>query len=229
MSDTAVTVRRIPGWALPLFLALAVGCLVASIFLPLPWSKSRGQQHSTPPAAIELPDFTLTERSGTPVSKADLRGKVWVASFVFVRCSGPCPTVSATMSRLQTDLDLANRPDLRLVTFTIDPDRDTPDELKKYAERYRAHPDRWLFLTGEEEAVHQLAKQGFKVGVDRSANPNPVEGQEFDHSTRLAVVDKQGRVRGYFDGYRGPNDVEGTGYEESLAALKETVRGLLAE
>jgi cytochrome oxidase Cu insertion factor (SCO1/SenC/PrrC family) len=229
MAETAVKPRRLPGWVLPVFLVLAVGCLVASIVLPLPWSKRSSRDFPETPLGIDLPEFTMTERTGTPVSKADLKGKVWVASFVFVRCTGPCPTVTATMARLQADLDLANQPDLRLVTFTVDPDRDTPDELKKYAAQYRAHPDRWLFLTGKEDEIHRLAKEGFKIGVDRSTNPNPVEGQEFDHSTRLAVVDREGRVRGYFDGYRGPNDVDGKGYEESYSALKEAVRGLLAE
>lgn len=229
MADTMVNPRRLPGWVLPVFLVLAIGCLVAAVSLPLPWSKSRSRQSEPTPPALELPEFALTERSGTPVSKADLRGTVWVASFVFVRCTGPCPSVTATMARLQADLDLANQPDLRLVTFTVDPDRDTPDELKKYAERYRADPHRWLFLTGPEAEIHRLAKDGFKIGVDRSANPKPVEGQEFDHSTRLAVVDRQGRVRGHFDGYRGPHDEDGKGYEASYAALREAVRGLLAE
>src|SRR5207302_2885545 len=71
-----------------------------------------------------LPDFKLTERSGRPVAKADLAGKVWVASFVFTRCNGPCPAVTATVARLQAEL--AGEPDVRFVTFTADPARDDP-------------------------------------------------------------------------------------------------------
>ena len=182
-----------------------------------------------PADAFTVTPFAMTERSGKPVSNEDLQGKVWVASFVFVRCSGPCPSVTATMARLQSELDLANTPDLRLVTFTIDPERDTPDELKKYAERYSAHPDRWLFLTGKEDEIHRLAKNGFKLGVDRSQSPHPPEGQEFDHSTRLVVIDKAGRVRGFFDGFQGPNDVDGKQYAERFARMKEMVTDLLKE
>src|SRR5262249_7015201 len=86
-----------------------------------------------------LPDFSLSERGGGTVSKADLRGKVWVASFVFTRCAGSCPQVAGTLSRLQRELP--DRPDLLLVTFTVDPERDDPGELARYAERYHADPN----------------------------------------------------------------------------------------
>ena len=180
-------------------------------------------------AGADLPDFTFTERNGQPVSKADLRGKVWVASFVFVRCTGPCPSVTATMARLQAELDLARQPDLRLVSFTVDPDRDTPGELKKYADKFHADASRWLFLTGKEADVHQLATNGFQVLAKRSPLEKPKEGQEFDHSTYLMVVDKQGRIRGRFEGFRGEHDPDGQHYEASLGRLKETVGALLRE
>jgi protein SCO1 len=210
--------------ATPIMLLLAVGSFVAALVLPLPWAKKEPT-----PEPFVVPPFALTERSGKPVSNADLTGKVWVAAFVFTRCSGPCPSVSATMARLQSELDLANQPDLRLVTFTVDPDRDTPDELKKYADHFRAHPDRWLFLTGKEAELHRLARDGFKIAADRTQNPKPEAGQEFDHSTKLAVVDKKGHVRGYYDGYPGKHDEGRKGYEESVAELKKAVAGLLKE
>jgi cytochrome oxidase Cu insertion factor (SCO1/SenC/PrrC family) len=230
MGDAVTKHRRATVWLLPVLLAAGVASLAVAVFLPPPgsrtWTHGPGE---TGPVAFDLPDFTLTERSGKPVSKADLQGKVWVASFVFTRCTGPCPSVTGTIARLQADLDLANRPDLRLVTFTVDPDRDTPDELKKYATHFHAHPDRWLFLTGPEADVHKLAKDGFKIAAARSASPTPPEGQEFDHSTKIAVVDKKGRVRGYFDGYRGPNDDGGAKYAESYEHLKQAVTALLSE
>ena len=114
-----------------------------------------------PEIAYPVPEFAFVERGGKTVTKADLLGKVWVASFVFTRCSGPCPAVTATVARLQSEL--AHEPNVRFVTFTIDPDRDTPDELKKYADRFRADPERWLFLTGKEAIVHELATSGFKL------------------------------------------------------------------
>jgi protein SCO1 len=178
---------------------------------------------------IPAPEFALTERSGTTVTRDDLKGKVWVASFVFTRCPGPCPQVSATMARLQKELDLKNAPDLRLVTFTVDPERDTPNELKGYANRYQADPEKWLFLTGPSEAeLHKLLVDGFKVTAQRSKSAKP--GDEFDHSSRLAVVDKAGIIRGYFDGMRaGSGPDETADFEDNLLQLKEKVARLLNE
>jgi cytochrome oxidase Cu insertion factor (SCO1/SenC/PrrC family) len=189
----------------------------------------------TPPARVPgaaaddlrfpLPDFRLTERSGKAVAKADLAGKVWVASFVFTRCSGPCPAVTATVARLQAEL--AGEPNVRFVTFTVDPDRDDPGELKKYADRYRADPEKWLFLTGQEAEIHALMTDGFKLGVARRPDPKP--GDEFDHSTRLAVVDKAGTVRGYFDGMPANWDEGGSLFEDGLKQLKAKVAELARE
>jgi len=144
-------------------------------------------------------DFALTERDGSTVHKADLLGKVWVASFVFTRCTGPCPQVTSTMARLQQDLP-ADRDAIRLVTFTVDPDHDRPDELKRYAGAFGADPKRWLFLTGKEADIHQLLREGFRVPVQANAGEERRPGNEVMHSPRLVVVDKKGHVRGYFDG-----------------------------
>lgn len=226
-TDNITRPNRLPRWALPVLLMIGVASFAAALVLPLPWKKATPEP--APADAFEVRPFALQERSGKPVSNDDLKGKVWVASFIFTRCSGPCPSVTGTVARLQSELDLANTPDLRLVTFTVDPDRDTPDELKKYADRFRAHPDRWLFLTGQEDEIHRLAKDGFKLGVNRSENPSPPAGQEFDHSTRLVVIDKAGRVRSFFDGFQGPNDPEGKRFNEGFDQLKETVAALLKE
>jgi len=178
---------------------------------------------------IPAPAFQMTERLGKPVALDDLKGKVWVASFVFTRCSGPCPQVSATMARLQKELNLKEIGDLRLVTFTVDPDRDTPNDLKEYANRYQADPEKWLFLTGlPEEELHKLLKEGFKVSAQRSSSLKA--GEEFDHSSRLAVVDKKGVIRGYFDGVRSSSSTHADAdFEENLQRLKEKVAELLGE
>src|SRR5436305_12953744 len=83
----------------------------------------------SPDLDFPVGSFSLTERSGKTVTDADLKGKVWVASFVFTRCTGPCPQVTATIARLQRELP--DRPDLRLVTFTVDPGRDAPMDLRR--------------------------------------------------------------------------------------------------
>ncbi len=190
-----------------------------------PSSTTARKNNRHPDISYPIADFTLTERSGKKVHRSDLLGKVWIASFVFTRCTGPCPQVTATMARLQQELE--NKPEIKLVTFTVDPNRDDPAELRKYAEHFRADKDRWWFLTGKEEEIHHLLQDSFKIGITR--NPKATEpGQEFDHSTRLVVVDRHGNVRGY---YRGIADPETQGNDPALEAdlkkLKEKINELL--
>jgi protein SCO1 len=97
--------------------------------------------------AIDVPDFTLTERSDRLVSKADLHGKVWVACFFFTRCNTACPQITATMSRLQERLHKAGLDDVILVSISVDPEHDTQEVLTKYAAAREADANRWLFLT----------------------------------------------------------------------------------
>lgn len=164
----------------------------------------------------QVADFTLTERSGKQVQHADLHDKVWVAAFVFTRCAGPCTQISGSMARLQKEL--ADEKDVVLVSFTVDPDYDTPEVLRDYAQRFGAEPDRWLFLTGKREAMHQLIRESFHLGVEK-ATGTPQAGNEVVHSSRLAVVDRRGEIRGYYDG-KDEND---------LARLKTKVAELVKE
>lgn len=175
-----------------------------------------------------LGDFALTERNGRPVSNADLKGKVWVAGFIFTRCSGPCPQVTGTMARLQKELNLAGESDLRLVTFTVDPARDDPDELKSYAARYDAHPERWLFLTGKQEEIHELLLKQFRLAV--SENPEKKPGDEFSHSTRLVLIDRRGHKRGYYEGMPlAPSEDAERAFQTNLTKLRQAVTALLRE
>lgn len=202
-----------------LFLVHSLGCAPAA-------APTTGHVRATD-VAFPVPDFQLIDQSGKTVTRDDLKGKVWVGAFVFTRCSGPCPQVTATMARLQKELNLADTPDLRLVTFTVDPEKDTPNELKEYAARYQAHPDRWLFLTGMPEAdLHTMLVAGFKVSAQRSGSAKA--GEEFDHSSRLVVVDKHGTIRGYFDGLRhGPGDDADTDFEDNVRRIRSRVADLL--
>lgn len=115
------------------------------------------------PAYGSVPDFTLMERSGRPLPAGALRGKVWVATFIYTRCPDTCPLQSAEMARLQREFEAEE--DLRLVSVTVDPERDTPGVLSRYATRFGAHPDRWLFLTGDRAAIHRLVAEGFRLAV----------------------------------------------------------------
>lgn len=133
-------------------------------------------------------DFTLTDQNGESFeSPGQLDGKVWIADFFFTTCTGPCPRMSAWMARMQEDL--ADIPNLRFVSFTVDPENDTPEVLAEYAHRYRAQPGRWYLLTGPQETLHDLMRNQFLLGdVDMSRT----------HSTRFVLVDANGDVRGYY-------------------------------
>jgi len=116
-----------------------------------------------------LPNFLFVERSGRTVSLADFWGKVWIANFIYTHCTDTCPLQSARLAALQDDF--AGERDLRFVSITVDPARDTPKVLAKYAARYGADPDRWWFLTGEKQAIYALAQQGFYLSVEEPEKP----------------------------------------------------------
>lgn len=176
----------------------------------------------------KIAPFKFTERSGAEVSLEQLQGKTWLASFVFTRCTGPCPQVCATLARLQEQLK--NTPNLQIVTFTVDPERDNTRELDQYTANFQADPTRWWFLTGQEEDLHRLIKESFKLAVGKNPPELARPGMEFVHSPRIVLVDKKGSIRGYFDGT--PTDLEGKkidSYEPGIAKLIQSVKTLASE
>lgn len=138
------------------------------------------------PDYYAVPDFTLTAQDGREFRGRSLRGKIWVADFIFANCAGPCPRMTTLMSQIQRAT--AGIKDVHLVSFTVDPARDTPEALAAYGRRYDADFSRWTLLTGSRETLQMLKREAFKLG-DIEAN--------LDHSTRLVLVDRDGRIRGF--------------------------------
>ena len=138
-----------------------------------------------------VPDFTLIERSRRSVTRQDLAGQVWVADFIFTRCAGICPVMSSNMQKLQERLP----GEVRLVSFSVDPSNDTPEVLTEYAKRYNADADRWLFLTGDHQAMQKLSIDGFKLALDPSGG---TAAEPIIHSSRFVLIDRQGHIRGYY-------------------------------
>jgi protein SCO1/2 len=173
-------------------------------------------------------DFALTERSGRTVTNSDLRGKVWIASFLFTRCTSGCPQVSATIKQLQSDL--ARYPDVLFVTFTVDPEHDDPAELSRYADHFEADPQRWLFLTGKQERIYELLEKSFHLPAKQNEGEERKPGAEVTHSSKLVVVDRQGHLRGYFEGMRDARSPDpDADYQANMKKLKTTVVGLAYE
>jgi protein SCO1 len=136
-----------------------------------------------------VPEFTLINQDGKNFGSADLRGKIWIADFIYTTCPGPCPMISSRMSELQKPLE---KTDVHLVSFTVDPAKDTPQVLQTYAERLEAEPGRWDFLTGPQSTIYNLSRNGFKLAVGEEKGV-PI------HSTRMILVDRHGAIRGYYD------------------------------
>jgi protein SCO1/2 len=139
------------------------------------------------------PEFSLTDQNGKTVTRADLAGKVWIADFIFTNCAGTCPMLTDTMIRLQGALPK----EVHLVSFSVDPGRDTPDVLAAYAAKVEADKDRWHFLTGEKEKLYDLSIKGFKLALEDTGG---TDAEPITHSTRLVLVDKEGKIRGYYGG-----------------------------
>jgi len=147
---------------------------------------SPGEEQSTPaddsaaPPVRPLTKFTLTDQSGSPFDMRTLDGQVWVGSFFFTNCPGPCWQLNQALSTLQQTTDTG---DVKFISMTCDPDNDTPAALAKYAAHFKADPKRWTFLTGDLPVLKQIATS-FQVALEKET-----------HSDRAFVVDAQGKVR----------------------------------
>jgi protein SCO1 len=148
-----------------------------------------------------IPDFNLVDESGKIFSAKSLQGKIYVTSFFFTRCGTICPKITTQLSRVQ-DTFLGD-PEVQLLSISVDPKFDQPEKLAQYAKRFDANKDQWHFLTGEKKMIYPLVLKGFHVPLaDASeydaAIKNPDE--TFIHSERLVLVDKEGIIRGFYDG-----------------------------
>ncbi|MGA7161214.1 MAG: SCO family protein [Bacteroidota bacterium] len=177
-----------------LFLWGFLGFVIAAVIFSFLYTELKSPPKSSLPRLGIVPDFTLTERSGAKVPLSDLKGKAWIADFIFTNCGGNCPIMSSTMANFQEQLKTANN--VLLVSISVDPERDTPETLRDYADLYKASPSRWLFLTGEKDKIDYLTRQGFHLAVasDSGSTLEPII-----HSTMFVLVDREGVIRGYYD------------------------------
>lgn len=153
---------------------------------------------STLPVLGNVPAFALTEHTGQPITLNNLLGKIWVTNFFFTTCRSICPIMQDNMKEVQKAF--AGNPQVQIVSFTVDPERDTVTVLRDYASRKGAIPGKWSFVTGEKRAIYRLARQGFKLAADDV--PEELQGtrHDFIHSEKFVLVDAQGRIRGYYSG-----------------------------
>jgi protein SCO1/2 len=148
------------------------------------------------PTFWAAPNFKYATQDGDSLSSDDLRGKVYVADFIFTNCDGVCPNLSQAMSLIQLNFKDDDR--LRLVSFSVDPDRDSIPVLNAYAKRFGATSKKWYLLRGDKNVVWKMAEEGFKVPVVYT--PEGGAGNEFTHTEKMVLVDADGKIRGFYNG-----------------------------
>lgn len=158
----------------------------------------------------KLSEFTFLDRTGKKIGSTELKGQYWIADFFFTRCMGPCPLLTHTMAKLHTEFK--DRPDLKFVSFTVDPEYDTPKVLNTYAELYGADKNRWYFLRGDKTIVYKLITDGFQLAV----GPDETDPIQVVHSLSFVLIGKQGEILGRYN----------TNEPEMLAELRQRLRDL---
>jgi protein SCO1/2 len=167
------------------------------VLFGLPLGRSVVRRLPPPPPVLgTLPRFEMTDQRGQPFGTRELAGKVWVADFIFTNCQTMCPVLTQKMSEIGRRARHLG-PDFHLVSFSVDPERDTPPRLAEYAARHGADPHKWAFLTGSLAAIQAAVVDGFKIGVDRRKTAD--DFWEIVHGEHLVIVDRQLRIRGYFE------------------------------
>lgn len=150
---------------------------------------------------IQVPNFELTDQYGRQFSTERMNGNVTVTSFFFTRCGTVCPKISSELTRVQGVFKDKNN--VLLMSMSIDPKHDSVSVLNDYADKYEAVKDKWFFLTGDKKEIYDLAIKGFKLPVSDASEYNP-EIKDIDdtfiHSEKVLLIDKEGFIRGIYDG-----------------------------
>ena len=181
---------------------------IVAIFLAATYFIKEFDKDSVLPLIGTVPEFSFTDSHNETISKNEMIGKVWVADFIFTTCNMACPVMTGNMNLVHKAFK--ENDGVRIVSISVYPEYDTPEVLTEYASRYNANTDRWHFLTGPEELVKEIIKNGFKIG--------DYEDIIF-HSEKFALVDQQGQIRGYYNGMK----------TEEMTQLKTDIKKLLGQ
>jgi|TARA_Y100000994_G_scaffold239568_1_gene233310 protein SCO1/2 len=182
--------------------------VAVAIFLAITYIYKNTNEQDSLPVIGGIPNFEFVDSEGRDVGLSTLKGKVWVADFIFTTCTMACPIMTGNMNIIHKKYK--KNDDLRLVSISVYPEYDTPEVLKKYASQYEANTDTWHFLTGNESTVKEVIKDGFKIG--------DYEDIIF-HSEKFALVDRNGMIRAYYNGMKS----------EDMKKLKKDINNLLKQ
>lgn len=175
-----------------------------------------------PKVLLSLPQFTLTNQAGEPFGSADLEGKIWIANFVFTSCATTCPRLTEQMQKVKHRVQGMGDA-IHLVSFSVDPERDTPDVLAKYSAKYGATPSKWAFLTGSIADIEAAVVKGFKMPIEQEP---ATERTAFDitHGTRFVLVDPQNNIRGFYE--TGEDDIDRLVKDVGLVFVQEQQKAI---
>jgi protein SCO1/2 len=177
--------------------------LVLSLALCWVACRSPGSTAEDLPRLGQLGQFSLTDQHGRAVTSDTLRDSIWVAAFMFTRCPTVCPRIAARMRDLQAQAKGERLP-VRFVSFSVDPEYDSPEVLRKYAEQHKADLATWSFVTGDHETVKKTSVDGFKLALEGKATEG-AEHYGILHGSHLVLVSPGLTIRGY---YRTADDAE---------------------
>ncbi len=152
-----------------------------------------------------IDEFSFQNQENKTISRADVEGKVFVAEYFFTTCGTICPIMNQQMMRIQEAYK--NNPDLKILSFTVDPDIDDVKQMKTYADGHGADPNQWYFLTGNKEDLYSLARKSFFILKPAEAENLGDAGSDFIHTNNFVLVDQKLRIRGYYDG-TNPKEVD---------------------
>lgn len=183
-------------------------CTLVAVFLAITYVIKINSDKEPLPVIGSIPEFEFVDSEGKSISLNTLKGKVWVADFIFTTCTMACPIMTGNMNTIHKKYK--KNDDLRLVSISVYPEYDTPKVLKEYASQYDANTDTWHFLTGEESTVKEVIRDGFKIG--------DYEDIIF-HSEKFALVDRDGMIRAYYNGMKS----------DDMDKLKKDINNLLKQ
>lgn len=157
--------------------------------------------------------FRFVNQEGKPITQEDVKGKTYVVEYFFTTCKGICPKMNANMKKVYDAYK--DTPNFLILSHTVDPETDSVPVLKAYAERFDANPRKWLFLTGDKKQLYEVARNEYLL----TANEGDGGPDDFVHTQMFALVDKEGQLRGFYDGTK----------EEEISKLIKDIKRLMQE
>ncbi len=185
-------------------IAFPLAALIIAVAIVL-YMRSVQQKNNKIPVLYNVPAFSFTDRDAQPFTVENLKGHISIVDFIFTNCGGLCPMMASKMLPIHDKFK--NVKNFQIVSFSVDPDRDSTEALQQYAKRYNITDKVWRFIRTDKKQINALYEKGFKLGGDLP----------FGHSGAFILVDQNAVIRGYYD----------SGDEESLAKLQRDVRALL--